>query len=375
MNKKKSMQANVKVTLKTFDLKILKDGQVSLVSENLNGGGDIKLTYDESISMYIAKSVPKGSYTLTASAESYMTESRRVFVDSEELMVTFIPEEEGMPFYYRGRVRVPFKPTGLIGVALNRIPFDGDEREHKEKEQVETVRSLAIELGLTEFIETPEAIKQEKVRIFEMKPDLDDADHETILERLSGHRAVRNAGLVIKLDKHATSILTRQLIVRFKSQVSPSQIRAIVEQNKLNNIRRIPYAGKNVWLLEAKDEQASYRILEKSIELAKLDNVEYVEPNFIMTAVDLQAVPTDYLYLEQWHIPLVNLPQAWEELRDRTTLDGITPGNSGDLTYGGENVVIAVLDRGIQSNHPDFNGTVTSGDTKYHNSLTFIIWL
>lgn len=64
--------------------------------------------------------------------------------------------------------------------------------------------------------------------------------------------------------------------------------------------------------------------------------VRYAEWN---REVHAFAVPNDARYREQWHYPLINLPQAW------------------DVTTGSSNVVVAVIDTGVAP-HPDLEGNV-----------------
>jgi serine protease len=64
------------------------------------------------------------------------------------------------------------------------------------------------------------------------------------------------------------------------------------------------------------------------------------EPNYLRHA---EAIPTDLYYPLQWHYPLVSLPQAW---------DLIAP-NSG--------VVVAVVDTGVLTGHPDLQGQLAPG--------------
>ncbi len=83
------------------------------------------------------------------------------------------------------------------------------------------------------------------------------------------------------------------------------------------------------------------------------------EPFDVPTAAPL-ALPgagTDPLYSQQWHLGATNVPQAWQWLED----NGYAPGGSRD-------VVVAVIDTGVDYTHPDlaanmwvnvpeFNGT------------------
>ena len=69
-----------------------------------------------------------------------------------------------------------------------------------------------------------------------------------------------------------------------------------------------------------------------------------VELNVLMQA---NRTPDDALYGLQWHYPEIRLPEAW----DITT---------GDPT-GPDDVIVAVVDTGILTNHPDFSGQLVNG--------------
>lgn len=68
--------------------------------------------------------------------------------------------------------------------------------------------------------------------------------------------------------------------------------------------------------------------------------IQYAEPNY---KVKTLAEPNDQGYSAQWHYPLIGLPQAW------------------DITTGSANVIVAVVDTGILSNHPDMAGQLVGG--------------
>jgi serine protease len=64
------------------------------------------------------------------------------------------------------------------------------------------------------------------------------------------------------------------------------------------------------------------------------------DPNFVRRAA---AVPTDQYYPLQWHYPLVRLPEAW---------DLVTPSSG---------IVVAVVDTGVLTGHPDLQGQLAPG--------------
>jgi serine protease len=80
-----------------------------------------------------------------------------------------------------------------------------------------------------------------------------------------------------------------------------------------------------------------------SVEKATVDAAAVMESragvrcataNYMLKAT---VEPNDTFYTNQWHYPQINLPQAWS------------------ITQGSANVIVAVLDTGIASAHPDFD--------------------
>ncbi len=65
--------------------------------------------------------------------------------------------------------------------------------------------------------------------------------------------------------------------------------------------------------------------------------VEFVEPDRIMYPA---LVPNDPEYSAQYHLPLIRAPQAW------------------DVTTGSPNVVVAIVDTGVDLDHPDLAGRI-----------------
>ena len=80
------------------------------------------------------------------------------------------------------------------------------------------------------------------------------------------------------------------------------------------------------------------------------ENIEYIEPNYILRKVALPKLePNDPKYNLQWALRKIRAPESWYELQFR----------SGDTVY------IAVLDTGVDFNHPDLRGKVwlNTGET------------
>ncbi len=80
--------------------------------------------------------------------------------------------------------------------------------------------------------------------------------------------------------------------------------------------------------------------LETIRKLRSDPDVIYAEANFIRKPL---LIPNDQFYSLQWHYPLIRLPQAW------------------DVTTGSDDVIIAVLDTGVLSGHPDISSRLIAG--------------
>lgn len=365
---KKEVHNKVEIAVRTFKHEPIADAQVRIRLVGPNEGREVALKYDKRTETYVTTDVEPGYYLLTASTRGYQSDSREVQVDPGGLKDVFVLGKKGMPFYYRGQVRVPFDPpSDRVGVALEAGVTEKDLRSLKE---------LAKKLELSEDKEVPPEVREEGVVIYVM-PSSAEEKVQSVLDVLSEHSAVRNAGHVIEIGEKTATFLTPQLIVRFKPNVKDNQVLKIAAKYDMTVVRSIPYAA-NAWLLTTKG-QATYDLLGLCEALVKTGDVVYAEPNLVETAVDLAINPTDYVYPEQWHIPLVSLPDAWETLRNANP-PGVNPGDPGDLTFGSEDIVIAVLDRGIQSNtvggittpsHPDFTGNVTGGASKVSQFFDF----
>ncbi len=75
-------------------------------------------------------------------------------------------------------------------------------------------------------------------------------------------------------------------------------------------------------------------------EAAKVDGVEWAEPDFVMYAVEF--LPSDPSFGQQWGLPKVQAPAAW------------------DLGQGASGIKVAILDTGIDLDHEDLQGKIVA---------------
>ncbi len=87
-------------------------------------------------------------------------------------------------------------------------------------------------------------------------------------------------------------------------------------------------------------QQQRWETLVSIKSLRRTPGVRWAEPNY---RVHASLRPNDSAYRLQWHYPLIALPSAW------------------DVTTGDPAVIVAVVDTGILSGHPDLAGQLVSG--------------
>ena len=69
-------------------------------------------------------------------------------------------------------------------------------------------------------------------------------------------------------------------------------------------------------------------------------NISFVEENFVAEAV---FMPNDDLYPSQWHHPKISAPAGW------------------DISTGSMTAPIAIIDSGVDPDHPDLAGKLVEG--------------
>jgi subtilisin family serine protease len=81
-------------------------------------------------------------------------------------------------------------------------------------------------------------------------------------------------------------------------------------------------------------------------ELSKQEGVIYAEPDYIFTA--LETIPNDALYSQQWYLPAIQAPAAW------------------DITTGDTTQLIGIIDTGVDWDHPDLADKIKFNWTEYN---------
>lgn len=177
-------------------------------------------------------------------------------------------------------------------------------------------------------------------------PEAQDADLflRDLARRLErDHPEVFRAGRVARIAKTSQwLVLPDQVIVKFASGVSEPVIEDILRELSPDRVEQAPLDPlRYVVTLRPGGADA----LQTAYELAqKGGTVAYAEPNYLI-AIELRDPTTDTGFSFQWH----------HENDGAYGTEDADMDSAGAWTYGagGENVTIAVIDRGFDINHPD----------------------
>jgi thermitase len=123
-----------------------------------------------------------------------------------------------------------------------------------------------------------------------------------------------------------------QVVVKFKHPLSEDQVNRIQSEIQCIGFKKF----SNIYVFESKRMSA-----KQLMNYFQKWDIEYAEPNFLYLTND---VPNDPLYNEyQWNLPIIETENGWT------------------FGKGSEDVVVAVIDTGVDINHPDLMDQFVQG--------------
>ncbi|MFD3162768.1 S8 family serine peptidase [Herpetosiphon sp. NSE202] len=160
----------------------------------------------------------------------------------------------------------------------------------------------------------------------------------------------RNPGKPVDRVDVAAPAVAGQFVVKFKATTEKANRSAALKSIGAVQIDRIAALDAEVIevaTLKSNDTRAGREAVLASLK--QNPNVEYAEPNFIYS---MNFTPNDPSLSSQWAWGVIQAYTGW------------------DITQGSSSVVIAVVDTGIQSNHPDLDAKMVAGYDYIDNDAT-----
>ena len=137
------------------------------------------------------------------------------------------------------------------------------------------------------------------------------------------------------LESSSGEYKTDEVLVRFHTGVTQEQISQTANLVKAS-------LGEEIELLDVIVFDIPAGLVSQVVsQLNSLDIVDFAEPNFRVEAIDI--LPSDSNWASQYGPAKIQAPQAWE------------------LTTGGSTIIVAIIDTGVDLNHPDLAGKIVAG--------------
>src|SRR5436190_19277203 len=152
------------------------------------------------------------------------------------------------------------------------------------------------------------------------------AIHTSSLPFLTAVLLASLASLSLSALGEPASRVPERLLVKPRHTVAEATLQSVFAAHGATQVEAIPQI--NVRILRVPEARWD-RVMDS---LKHNQNFEFVEPDILLSPA---ATPNDPYYSVQWHLPKIAAPTAW------------------DTSSGSTNIVIAILDSGVDGSHPD----------------------
>ncbi len=210
-------------------------------------------------------------------------------------------------------------------------------------ERVESVSRHQLGSKQVIRINNRQSVKAKSKQAFDIKPSMLialDASIEGLMPVFTTERG------------GADLLLLPRITIEMKALENQAQeLDRLQSKYGLSVVRKLRLSG-DIYSLAYKDASLPANVMfSRSRQLMSESSVEWAEPQFFVKPVKQQAVPNDPMFGQQWNLE----NRSYRGSRCDTDCDATDAwsfASSGGTLTGGS-VVIAVIDDGVQRNHPD----------------------
>tara|TARA_R110002096_G_scaffold434606_1_gene656863 strand:+ start:2724 stop:5210 length:2487 start_codon:yes stop_codon:yes gene_type:complete len=149
------------------------------------------------------------------------------------------------------------------------------------------------------------------------------------------------------IDSGLELAATDEFLVKFKANITQKEIEELHQKHKVKIVK----STKIYQLLKI---DVGSNVLEIANAYQESGLTRFSQPNFI-SDVELHGIPNDTYFANQFS--LHNTGQVFADGHSGTADADIDAPEAWDISTGSSNIVIAVLDQGVTSNHPDLPNT------------------
>lgn len=133
-------------------------------------------------------------------------------------------------------------------------------------------------------------------------------------------------------------IIKNKLVMKI---MNPSDTSTIESRYNLEKISK-KWLGENIYVFSFKNSADEQQVLTTANNIYESGLIEFAQPVFGMYNNELAGTNDSY-YSSQWNLTKIKASDAW------------------DITTGSSSFIIAVIDVGIEENHPDLENNLITG--------------
>ncbi len=318
------------------------------------------LEYNESLQRYGGSGLPIGPCTLTVRGpRGTAPETRTVDIHAGDNHVSVMVAPPGMPSIPTAEGGSHYFDTQPGNWLLH--VWGKDVRQ-----QVTTIlRTLAITFTIVEtspFPHPDDVVFELKLGAARRSNMRQEQLRTTLVSSLDQMDLHARLSLPAYTSGQVAFGITDEIVVRFRSSTTRSQISAFADRYGLQELRPITWMG-NAYLFRFPG-YPSLAMLERVKAMNSEDVVVYAEHNIERPLHHSAFAPNDYLYPETPHLKLIGAEVAWDTIHTQTS---VPAGGSPDI-------VIGVLDNagGVDPLHPDISGLLSDGSAKQIANFDFL---
>lgn len=280
------------------------------------------------------------------------------------LLVTFVAlptatqAQNQVAYYIVGNERVPLEPSGAYS-ALKLMPGTSNA-------DLEEFSSLVNAAGVGS-IETSPLLQKYGIVLLRVNQGVGPSSFRDGVRSLSESSTIESEVPVFKVGG-ADQVLVNEFVVQFRSDVAETEITESLEANNVVIVSRDTKIG-NRYVVSFPSETAA-GALALSNRYSEDDLVVFSEPAFVVVLPERprieggdvgpssgsspgpDATPNDPLFPSQWYLKNNGSPGVVGA--------DIKAYKAWDMSHGSSSIVVAILDEGVDTTHPDLKAKIVT---------------
>jgi len=174
---------------------------------------------------------------------------------------------------------------------------------------------------------------------------------ERVVQQIADAEPVAFVSPVLLDDTGEPIVITPDLLVGFDRSLRASVAEAILARSGAGSIIDRDWAGmKRTYRLKSASRDG-FEVLKAAGALARQPEVTFAEPDMLVTGRVVQ-IPNDTYFPKIWGL---NNDGTWPQFACTLPDFDMDAPEAWDITIGDPSILVAVLDTGVQLDHPDLN--------------------